>query len=63
MISYTRELDELCKVGVPQHLTTHRLAAYTTLVNGDFFGARIYVDDSGREAVAEARRKVWWYGI
>jgi hypothetical protein len=63
MISHTREFDELCEVGVPQHLATHRLAAYAAPVDGDFFGARIYVDDSGREAVLETRRKVWWHGI
>lgn len=63
MISYTRQLDELCKVGVPQHLTAHSLAADTALVYRDLFGSRIYIDDSGREAVTEARRKVWWYWI
>ena len=63
MIPYTCELDELCKVGMAQHLATHRLAAYATLVNGDFFGAGIYVDGPGREAIPKACREMWRYGI
>jgi hypothetical protein len=63
MISYTRELDKICKVGVAQHLTTHRLATYTVLIDSDFFCAGIYVDDPGCEAVLETGCKVGWYGI
>jgi hypothetical protein len=63
MISYTRELDKFCKVGVSQHLATHRLAAYTDPIDGDFFGACIYVDDPGCEAILETGCKLGWYGI
>jgi hypothetical protein len=63
MISYTRELDEFCKVGVAQHLTTHGLAAYTVLIDSDFFCAGIYVDDPGCKAILETGCKVGWYGI
>ena len=63
MISYTRKLDEICKVGVAQYLATHRLAAYTVLIDSDFFCVGIYVDDPGCEAILETGRKMGWYGI
>ena len=63
MISYTRELDKFCKVGVAQHLTTHRLATYAVLIDSYFFGVGIYVDDPGCEAILETGCKVGWYGI
>lgn len=63
MISYTRELDKICEVGVAQHLTTHRIAAYTVRIDSDFFCAGIYVDDPGCEAILETVCKVGWYGI
>jgi hypothetical protein len=63
MIPYTRELDKFCKVGMAQHLATHRLSAHGALVDGDFIGAGIDVDDTGREAISEARCEMWWYRI
>lgn len=62
MIPYTRKLDESCKVGVAQHLTTHRLAAYTALINRDLFCAGIDVDDPRRKAIPETTRKMRWHG-
>jgi hypothetical protein len=32
---------------VTQHLAAHRLAAYTALINRDFFGARVHFDHAG----------------
>ena len=63
MIPYTRELDEFCKVGVAQHLATHRLAAHATLIDGDLFCVGIDVDDPRREAIAETSRKKRWHRI
>lgn len=45
MVPYACELDEFCKVGVAQHLTTHRLATYTALIDRHFFCAGIDGDD------------------
>ena len=63
MIPYTRELDEFCKVGVAQHLATHRLAAHAALIDRDFFCVGIDVDDPRREAIAETSRKKGRHGI
>lgn len=63
MISYTRKFDKFCKVGVAQHLTTHRVAAYTVLIDSDFFCVGIYCDNPRCEAILETRCKVGWYGI
>lgn len=63
MIPYTGELDILGKVGMAQHLPTHRFASYTTFIDRDLLGARVYFDHPGREAVPEACCEVWWYRI
>lgn len=63
MISYAPELDEFCKVGVTQHLTTHRLASYTVLIDRDSFSAGIHIYDPRCEAILEASCKMGWYGI
>ena len=63
MIPYSREPDVLGKVGMAQHLPTHRFATYTTLIDRDFLGAGIHFDHPGREAIPEACCEMGWYRI
>ena len=68
MISYTRELDKICKAGVAQYLTrphdssARRVHHKSIIINSDFFCAGIYVDNPGCEAILQTSCK-GWYGI